>query len=305
MDDDSGDPRTARRQDLETIFEAFEQVGDVRLRDVGTGLGLAISQRLVQLMGGEIATASQPGAGSRFWFELRLPLAAAGEALRPLGAAIVGYAGRRRRVLVVDDMAANRAFLADFLGGLGFSIVEATDGGQALALAGTAAPDLVLMDLVMPVMGGLEAIRCLRATPGLERLAIIAVSASTGPTGHGQVQDWGADRFLPKPIDLDQLLAAIGDLLKLEWEHPAAPPLAAESIESAAPLTLPPREALEALHRLALTGNMRDIRQWATRLQSGDERYQPFADQLRVLAAGYQSRTILNLVKRYLETEGQ
>jgi len=107
----------------------------------------------------------------------------------------------------------------------------------------------------------------------------------------------GADAFLPKPINLDELLTRIATLLKLSWTYE---PRAARTVEheTVGPLVAPPPQELELLHRLALVGNMRDIARWATGL---DECYRPFADRLHLLAQGYQSKAILKLVERYLE----
>jgi PAS domain S-box-containing protein len=279
-------------EELETIFQPFEQVGPMDRRVAGTGLGLSISRQLVRLMGSEIQVDSTPGKGSRFWFDLTLPAVEAETAVRPAQQRVVGYQGPRRSVLIVDDVASNRAPLADLLGALGFDVTEAENGAQALARAQAARPDLVLMDLAMPVMDGVEAIRRMRALPELARLPIIMLSANTEPS-----QASGADLFLPKPVEQETLLQQIGTLLGLDWIY-AQEPAAADEL----PMVLPPRADLEELHQLARFGNMATIRAWAARLRERDAIYLPFTDRLQRLAAAYQSKAILALVKESLLT---
>ncbi|HEU0201805.1 MAG TPA: ATP-binding protein [Burkholderiaceae bacterium] len=203
---------------LETIFQPFEQVGDTRRRAAGSGLGLTISRQIVRLMGSDITVESALGAGSRFRFDLSLPVLAvitnmpAGE--RPH---IVGYRGARRKVLIADDVAANRNMLANLLEPLGFAVQTAVDGVHALELARTAAPDLIVMDIMMPVLDGLSAIRRLRQMSGLMELPVIAVSASALEGDRERSLQAGANAFVAKPISIAVLLEEIGRLLSLDW----------------------------------------------------------------------------------------
>jgi PAS domain S-box-containing protein len=287
-------------EELETIFQPFEQTGAVDRRIAGTGLGLAISRQLVRLMGGEIHVDSAVGRGSRFWFDLTLPAVEAEASTRPAMQPVVGYTGPHRTVLIADDVASNRALLADLLGGLGFDIVEAANGAQAIERAESERPDLVLMDLVMPVMDGAEAVRRIRARPELEQLPVIMLSATTERESQLLSQAIGANVFLPKPVEQETLLLHIGTLLGLDWVHAEATAAAARRT-----MVLPPREDLEVLHELACLGNMDHIRAWATRLLERDASCQVFAEQLQRLAAVYQSKAIMALVKEALLAIGQ
>jgi CheY-like chemotaxis protein len=111
-------------------------------------------------------------------------------------------------VLVVDDERAIRDFLGDVLTGEGYDVSTASDGHAALTQLATAPPDLVLLDIMMPVLDGREVLRRMRADPRLSRVAVLVMSAAADP---GPLV--GVDRFLPKPFDLDRLLSAIGELL--------------------------------------------------------------------------------------------
>jgi CheY-like chemotaxis protein len=129
---------------------------------------------------------------------------------------------------------------------------------------------------------------------------IIAMSASASGSDERKCLAVGMNAFVPKPIDLDQLLTQIATLLKLKWTYE---PKAASSAkdEVVGPLVAPPQQELERLHQLARLGDMRNIVQWAAQVAELDERYRPFTDQLRLMAKGYQSKSILSLVEQYLE----
>jgi CheY-like chemotaxis protein len=281
---------------IERIFLPFAQASDVQRRFGGTGLGLAISRQLVMLMGSDIHVESQVGVGSRFWFDLQLPVARPQPLVQGLdGERITGYAGRRRKVLVVDDIEVNRAPVVEFLGGLGFEMLEAEDGEAALRCVHTTAPDVVLMDSVMPVMGGLEAIRRLRTTEGLPDLPVIVVSANASGGDRQESLAAGADAFLPKPINFDRLLPELERLLALEWTRREVAPMPGSA--GAGPLVAPPQEEMDALLQLARIGNMRKIRTKAEQLAAQEERYKPLAARLCQLADGFESAAILELLE--------
>ncbi len=289
-------------QDLQRIFQPFEQVGDVARQAGGTGLGLAISRQLVRLMGGDIQVASTVGEGTCFWFELELPVAeaaalAAGPAPRP-----VGYLGRRRRVLVVDDVVSNRSLLRDLLGSLGFQVEEAADGLSGLQLALASKPDLVLLDYVMPGLNGREVVEALRERHGPADLPVLILSASAAPGQLEEAQAAGANGWLGKPVDQALLLGRVGELMQLAWQYEANPAAVAPVASSAgapAEMTVPPAEVMEGLLHLARGGNMRGIRNKAAEL-AADERYAAFAERLRQLAAEFQSKAILNLIESHM-----
>jgi signal transduction histidine kinase/CheY-like chemotaxis protein len=206
-------------EDQGRLFRPFEQVSEARRRVSGAGLGLSISQALAQLMGSRISVQSTLGQGSCFSFELTLPTPEAAITVPPPTRHRTGYAGPRKRLLIADDVVANRMMLTDLLQTLGFDTVHARDGREALAVAQRERPDLILMDVVMPVMGGLEAMRQLRATPSFASVPIIAVSASVTQEHGQECLAAGASAYLPKPIDAAQLLASIGVLLALQWQY--------------------------------------------------------------------------------------
>ena len=210
---------------LSRLFRPFEQVGGLEDRNRGTGLGLAISRQFVRLMGSEIHVQSEKGEGTRFWFDLALDAAAEGETPAPESdrGSVVGYAGPRRKVMVVDDVATNRALLLDMLGSLGFELCEAGDGAQALSQLDSSTPDLILLDILMPHVGGLETLERLRRRR--DQVPVIAISASASIDDKERSLSAGANAFLTKPINLQALMDQMGALLNLEWiqEVNAAP----------------------------------------------------------------------------------
>jgi signal transduction histidine kinase/CheY-like chemotaxis protein len=285
-------------QQLGRIFQPFEQVATAQRREGGTGLGLAISQQLVQLMGGKITVASEPGKGSTFRFDITVPVASAAPAHVDTQEALVGYEGERKRLLVVDDMPRNRAILLDLLQEAGFIVAAATNGLECLVLLDTFKPDLILMDVMMPVLDGNETTRRIRQMPAWASIPIVAVTASASAEDERKSRDAGANAFLAKPIDHDLLLRTVGSLLSLKWitEQPA--PAAPESDEDAG-MTVPPADQIEELWQLAQIGNMRKMREQAAYLRGLDPAYAAFASRLDTLAQGYHTKQLVAFVARF------
>jgi len=284
---------------LETIFQPFEQVADASHRAGGTGLGLGISQQLVRLMGGEVRVESSLGHGSCFSFEMTAMLVTSTIAASPMSRDVTGYAGLRRRILVVDDTEANRAVLTEILDGLGFEISQAINGSEALSSAQETLPDLILMDIRMPVMGGVEAMRCMQQIPNLRCIPIIAVSAGVSQSDQADSMSAGAKAFLTKPIENTRMLLEIGNLLDLIWTFAPSQQRSPTTDNLTEQFVVPEPAAMESLRELAKAGNMRAIREKADQLAALDIRYRPFAEKISVLALGYQSKAVLRLVEKH------
>ncbi len=204
---------------LQRLFTSFQQVdGSITRKYGGSGLGLAISRQLVSLMGGGISVRSAPGKGSCFFFFLPFGknTNAAGECSAPASEPAGGPAEAARprpglHVLVVEDNAINQEIIVELLREYGAQTVTADNGEEAVKAVCGACFDMVLMDLQMPVMDGLEATRIIRSMPGKEKdsLPIIALTANAMLEDRDLCLASGMNDFLSKPIDVDELCARI------------------------------------------------------------------------------------------------
>jgi CheY-like chemotaxis protein len=290
--------------DAPRLFRPFEQVGSARQRADGAGLGLAISQGLIQRMGSALQVESQVGHGSTFWFDLSVPVTTEALEKLPSGRPVIGYAGPRRTILVVDDSSYNRAFLVDLLTPLGFTLAEAADGEAALTQVRALRPDAILMDLRMPGMTGMAATQAIRQTEDLREMIIIAISASVFDTDRQQSLLAGCNAFLPKPIRVDQLLELLATHLGLtwhyaegEWPDPAQP-------DGVDPATgVPPPAELARLFELAEIGDILGLQARAADLEQRDPRLHPFAQRLGRLAGRFELKQALALIARYRQPE--
>jgi CheY-like chemotaxis protein len=187
----------------------------------GTGLGLALVRRLAELHGGSVAVASELGQGSRFTVALpyrhtpdRSTTAADELHALPIGDSPDIVEGTRHgRILLAEDNEANGRALSDYLRAKGYEIVIARDGHEALAWADETQPQLILMDIQMPRMDGLEAIRRLRARPAHAATPIIALTALAMPEDEARCLVAGATAYISKPIRLRGLAETIARLL--------------------------------------------------------------------------------------------
>lgn len=216
---------------------------------------------------------------------------------------VVGYAGPRKSVLIVDDVPQNRAMLMDVLHPIGFAVRDARNGQECLDLLDSVKPDLIVMDLMMPVMDGREATRAIRQLPPpFAQLPIIIVTASASHAEELKSNEAGANAFLTKPIEQEILFKTIGELLSLTWIEEEFPLETGGTWErGSGELVIPPPDEMETLRQLAKLGNMQKIWERAAFLIDLDVRYGPFATRLRTLAQGYQSKAIVALVERYYD----
>lgn len=291
---------------IHQIFQAFEQVGDPQRRAEGAGLGLAISQRIVQLMGGQIQVESQLGVGSCFWFTLDLPRCRdwVQQLLADPAHTIVGYEGLPRRILVVDDRWENRSVLVNLLEPLGFTVAVAENGQLALEQVRQQPPDLIILDLAMPVMNGFEMLRLLRSDEQLSHLPVIVSSASVSLTDRQMSLEMGSNDFLAKPVQAAELCRLLAQYLHLTWQYESTRPVKLEELsagEAIAPdLILPPRQDLQLLLELAQDGLLKKLITAAERIGQQDDRYHPFLDRVVQLAKQFQTEQIELLIQSHL-----
>jgi CheY-like chemotaxis protein len=200
---------------IDALFNRFIQADASTTRVYGgTGLGLAISRRLIEMMEGEIGVDSRPGLGSTFWFEVPMvETLATPDAPESTARAIPGGI----KILIADDAAPNRELVTAILGGLGLAMETVCNGAEAVEAARTGAYDLILMDVHMPVMDGLDATRAIRALGGaIGRTPIIALTANVQPEQVQRCREAGMDGHVGKPIQVSTLLGALGAALTPE-----------------------------------------------------------------------------------------
>ncbi len=236
-------------EELPQLFQRFEQTRSGREAGGGTGLGLAISRGFARLMGGDITVRSQVGLGSVFTVTLPVGPATRStprEVPSPRRVAGLQPEEARRRIEVVDDIEDNREVLRQMLERVGFEVRTSSDGRQALELFSSWHPHLVLMDLRMPGMDGLEAIRSLRSHEKEGRVPVIAVTASAFEDDRLLVEAAGGDDFLGKPFREAELFRKVSRHLGIRFvfENDVAPEPAAEN---ATPVTSHPRPIPAAL----------------------------------------------------------
>ena len=194
---------------LPRLFTAFEQADSTTTRRFGgTGLGLALTQKLVRMMGGDAGASSKLGVGSTFWFTVRVQRAAAAPAEVRTAAAAPALSAeeqlrtrhRGTRILLVEDNVINQEVARSLLETVGLAVDVADDGEQAIEMVSCAAYALVLMDMQMPRVDGLQATRAIREIPGLSHLPIVAMTANAFAEDRVDAMEAGMDDHLSKPV---------------------------------------------------------------------------------------------------------
>jgi len=295
------DTGTGIAQDqLQAIFQAFEQVGDRRRHTEGTGLGLAISQRIVELMGSTIQVQSEMNVGSIFWFDVNISQADEWVKTSQIDdrGQIIGIKDRQPKIVVIDDKWANRSVLSNLLSPIGFEVSEANDGEEGWEKILEVQPDLIVTDLLMPELDGFELIKRVRESENFKDLIIIVSSASVFETDQYRSLEAGANTFIAKPVQATELLQKLQQYLDLEWVYEAnEAPLAIGSDTNE--LISPPAMEMEILYELAMKGNFREIVKQAVLLEQIDPKYIPFAKRLHQMAKDFQDEEILRFIQSY------
>jgi PAS domain S-box-containing protein len=291
-------------ENLNHIFLAFHQIGRSQIRHEGAGLGLAISQQLAHLMGSQLHVESKVGQGSIFWLELEFTEVTGITAdIAPEIHNIVGYTSAREepfRVLVVDDRADNRAVLRDALEPLGFEIIEAIHGQDGVLKATEFQPDLILMDLVMPLLDGYEAVHQIRQIPALANVVIIALSASVLRDSHQKSLAAGCNDFMTKPVVIDGLLQQLEKYLNLSWIYGESNRMLIARDEQ---LLYPPaRDQLELLYDLTQIGDIVSLQAEAMSMTQDGMETAAFGARVAQLAEKFQLDELKKFIERYLET---
>ena len=205
---------------LAQLFQPFNRLGKEAGVEEGTGIGLMVSRRLAKLMGGEIGVESTPGVGSMFWIELSLTAQASLAAFAVAPVALAREPPRAgvqtRTLLYVEDNPANLMLVEHLIERRPeIRLLSAADGSRAIEMARTFQPDVILMDINLPGISGIQALRLLRADPATAHIPVLALSANAIPHDIRKGLDAGFFRYLTKPIVVNEFLNALDEALAL------------------------------------------------------------------------------------------
>lgn len=276
---------------IERIFQPFER-GDLMRQDKGVGLGLTITRMLTSLMGGELQVKSQQDKGTCFQVRLFLSQVRVPQAVIHVEHDIIGYQGPRRLVLVVDDHVDHRKVLSGMLTPLGFEVVQASNGQEAIRQVALLGPDLILMDLSMPTMDGWETSRLIRRN-ALSTAPIIVISANAFNDERERSLASACNDYLAKPVHTPELLERIQKQLDLHWlrrEKPAPATFPEPGI-------LPSQPDLIALGELSAIGYVRGLHEKLDAIQAETPATAPFISSLRKLLKNFRLDEINRALK--------
>lgn len=287
-------------EEVDHIFEPFIRGSAADKGNVGgTGLGLTISKLLTQLMGGQIKVNSVVGKGTTFHIKLFLPQIHNTESLDAMLSAIpTGYIGSKRKILVVDNEPVDREMLVSILEPLGFEMAQAANGQAGLDQYLSFEPDLILMDLAMPVMDGLEASYIIRKVCQ-SHVPIGIVSANAFDKGLENAAGIGSEDFILKPVNFAELLDWIGNRLSISWiTQPENISIPLESGFGNEVLTVPDPQYLKELLALIKIGYVRGVLNKLDEIESLGAQYKIFVSMMRKLAQQFQLAAMTQYIEK-------
>ena len=279
---------------LQEIFQPFTRFNNpTGNAAVGSGLGLNISKILTEVMGGELTVLSRIGEGSTFTVRLLLPSLSV-EVEPEVQAAIIGYEGRRRKILIVDDQREHRELLLAMLEPLGFSLAEVGSGEECLLKVQEFLPDLILLDMSMSGIDGIETAQLLRQQGYAATLLVL--SANAYPSDRMAALKAGCNDFLSKPIRAAELLYKLKLHLFLEWLYRQDDGGLPQFTEPSA-FEIPPLAMMQHCVDYVRIGDMLGLKKILEQLSQAQPQYKPYFSKLSNLANQFRIGEIRKLLQ--------
>jgi signal transduction histidine kinase/CheY-like chemotaxis protein len=287
------------KQQQQELFKPFVQLAQNSSNIKGTGLGLAITKALVELMLGTIHFSSTLGVGSTVRFELPVPLAKVNDAhTEDDSCAVKSLAPNQasKRLLIVDDNFENRLLLLTLLTQVGFDVCEAENGQEGVNQFKEWHPDLIWMDMRMPVMDGYEATRQIRQLPDGKKVTIIALTASVFKEQHRDIIEAGCDEVLHKPFRAPEIFAALTKYLGVKFIYQNAPKSISQPLQEIPPnMLMPiPLALRQQLQQAALSLDTEETNTIISQIRQIDSH---IADSLQTLVNLFQFEQIIQLTE--------
>ncbi len=299
-DTGQGIPKEAQQD----IFEPFRQDRE-GIKKGGTGLGLAISKKQLEMMGSQLELKSVMDQGTQFFFTIKLPKAVKSVRARP--ARVNGFMhlpkGMKVNALVVDDVEANRNLLSQMLKRTGVDVSEAENGQEALDMVRKNKPDIIFLDIRMPVMGGEEFMEKTQSEFSHDPLKIVAVSASVLEHERERYRQLGCDNIIMKPFRYGAISEALIKVLgiELETDKKNTRTVAGGTKRNGSSSTITarlPKEMHDRLMQVARTRNITQIKQTLPELEALGNDHKPLYDQLMQFARSYDTEALLSLLEK-------
>jgi CheY-like chemotaxis protein len=290
------------QEELSRLFQPFAQTQSGLSKQMGTGLGLAISQEFIRAMSGEITVSSTLGKGSIFSFEIPVQLGDSNisEKMKHQRVICLQPGQAVPRVLIADDEPNNRGWLNQMLSTIGFSVREAENGEAALHIWQQWKPQLILMDIRMPVLNGLEATARIKANPSDPETVVIALTANALHEDRLASLKSGADDFLSKPCHADLLLEKIREHLGVNYLYADDEAVKAQAAMAQAStldpklLAVLPASLIEQMKQAVLNGEKELLNELIRGVNGKDTRS---ATALKALADAYEYDTLMNFLE--------
>ena len=284
-------------EELEKIFLPFEQLEDSSRHKEGTGLGLAITKKIVSIMGSKIYVESTPGVGSTFWFDLILPEAYTLSESNQ----IIGYQGERQKVIIIDECWENCSILINILKPLGFEIKSASNGQDGLEKAIEFQPNLIITNLAMPNLDGLEITNKLRQFIELQDIIVIVNSVNLLNNEQKDSLEYGYNDFLTRLVQVEELLEKIEKYLKISWIYSTTnEAVVKDNLTNSVEMIVPPTEELIILYQAALSCHIEKVQKQAMKIEQLDSKYKNFATKILELVEDFEFEKIMLWISQYL-----